>query len=128
MAFNATFNNILVISWRSVLLVECLDKTTDLSQVTDKLYDIILHRAHLTCAGFELTTLLVIGSDCIGSFKSSYHMITTTIVPVLFGSLQTFSYTNVYTVSVHTNKLKYFFLRKLFDCILYFHYYAYILT
>jgi hypothetical protein len=47
MAFDATFNNILVISWRSVLLVECPDKTTD------KLYDIILHRAHLTCAGFE---------------------------------------------------------------------------
>ena len=73
MAFNATFNNILVISWWSVLLVECPDKTTDLSQVTDKLYDIILHRALLTCAGFELTTSLVVGSDCIGSFKSSYH-------------------------------------------------------
>ena len=34
MVFNATFNNISVISWRSVLLV---GKTTDLSQVTDKL-------------------------------------------------------------------------------------------
>ena len=33
MMFNATFNNSSVISWRSVLLVE---KTTDLSQVTDK--------------------------------------------------------------------------------------------
>jgi len=32
--FNATFNNISVISWRSVLLVE---KTTDLPQVTYKL-------------------------------------------------------------------------------------------
>jgi hypothetical protein len=32
--FNATFNNISVISWRSVLLVV---KTTDLSQVADKL-------------------------------------------------------------------------------------------
>ena len=31
---NATFNNISVISWRSVLLVE---ETTGLSQVTDKL-------------------------------------------------------------------------------------------
>jgi uncharacterized membrane protein len=39
MVFNATFNNILVISWRSVLLVE---KTTDLWQVTDKLYHIML--------------------------------------------------------------------------------------
>jgi len=34
MVFNATFNNIAVISWRSVLLVE---KITDQSQVTDKL-------------------------------------------------------------------------------------------
>jgi hypothetical protein len=40
MVFNATFNNISVTSWRSVLLVE---KTTDLSQVTDKLYHMIIH-------------------------------------------------------------------------------------
>jgi hypothetical protein len=39
LVFNATFNNISVISWRSVLLVE---ETTDLSQVTDKLYHILL--------------------------------------------------------------------------------------
>jgi hypothetical protein len=37
MVFNATFNNISFISCRSVLLVE---KTTDLPQVTDKLYHI----------------------------------------------------------------------------------------
>ena len=35
MVFNATFNNICIIFWRSVLLVK---KTTDMSQVTDKLY------------------------------------------------------------------------------------------
>ena len=40
MVFNATFNNISVISWRSVLLVE---KTTDLPQVTDNLYHIMLY-------------------------------------------------------------------------------------
>ena len=40
MVFNATFNNISVKSWRSVLLVEDPEKTTDLQQVTDKLpYD-----------------------------------------------------------------------------------------
>jgi len=40
MVFNTTFNNISVISWRSVLLVEetgVPEKTTELPQVTDKL-------------------------------------------------------------------------------------------
>ena len=44
MVFNATFNNISVISWRSVLLVEetgVHGETTYLPQVTDKLYLII---------------------------------------------------------------------------------------
>jgi hypothetical protein len=38
MLFNATFNNISVISWQSVLLVEETEKITELPQVTDKLY------------------------------------------------------------------------------------------
>ena len=39
MVFNTTFNNISVISWQSVLLVEetgVQQKTTDMLQVTDK--------------------------------------------------------------------------------------------
>jgi len=37
MVFNASFNNISVISWQSVTLAEDPEKTTDLSQVTNKL-------------------------------------------------------------------------------------------
>ena len=47
------------------------EKTTDLSQVTDKLYHMVLYWVHLVWAGFELTTLVVIGTDCIGSCKSN---------------------------------------------------------
>ena len=60
--FNATFNNSLVILWWSVLLVE---KTTDLSPVTDKFYHIMLYTT--PWSRFELTTSVVIDTGYISS-------------------------------------------------------------
>ena len=58
------------------------EKTTDLSQVTDKLYHIMWYT--LPWSRFELTTSVVVGTDCIGSCKSNYHMITTTMASETF--------------------------------------------
>ena len=54
-------------------------KTIDLSQVTDKHYHIMLYTS--PWSRFELTTSVVIGTDCIGSCISNYHTITATTAP-----------------------------------------------
>jgi hypothetical protein len=55
---------------------EDTEKTTDLSQVTGKVYHIMLYTS--PWSRFELTTSVVIGTDCIGSCKSNFHTITAT--------------------------------------------------
>ena len=125
--FNVTFNNISVISWQSVLLVEetgGAEKTIDLKQVTDKLYHIMLYTS--LWSGFELTTSVLICTDCIGSCKSNYHTITPTAAQrkcechtdhwLIFPSLGpakrigfeciSFSYEICITQQFHVSKLK----------------------
>jgi hypothetical protein len=82
MEFNYIFNNISVISWRSVLFVEAAvlsRRNNHLSQVTDKLYHIILYTS--PWSRFDITTSVVIGTDCIDNCKSNYHAVMATTAP-----------------------------------------------
>ena len=58
------------------------EKTTDLPQVTDKLYHLCCIEYTLPWTGFELTTLVAIGTNCTGICEFNYHTITTTIAPI----------------------------------------------
>jgi len=64
MVFNSTFNNISVISWWSVVLMEDTGvpgETTDLLQVTDKHYHIIFCIEHISSSKSGIRTHNVSG-------------------------------------------------------------------
>ena len=73
--FNATFNNISVISWRSALLVE---KT----EVPGENHRPASHWKPLSHNVVSSTTLVVISTNCTYSCISNFHTITTTTSPV----------------------------------------------
>jgi len=78
------------------------EKNTNLPQVTDKVYHIMLY----TSPWFERSTSVVIGTDCTGSCKSNYHTITTTTPPPhpLLFSLVSLYYKLQYNIQYNTNE------------------------
>jgi hypothetical protein len=75
------FNNISVISWQLVLLVEETGVPRENHRHVASHWQTLSHnvsRYISPCTGFELTTLMVIGTDCTGSCKSNYDTMTTT--------------------------------------------------
>jgi hypothetical protein len=80
MVFNATFNNISVISWQSVLLVE------EKGEPRENHWPVASHWQTLSHNVVSSTPCLsgvrtLIGTDCTGSCKSNYHTIMTTTAP-----------------------------------------------
>jgi hypothetical protein len=83
MVLNVTFNNISAISWRSVLLVEetrIIGEKPTTCHKSLKFDHIMLYQVHLASVGFELAMLVVIGTDCISSYKC--NMITTPLIRI----------------------------------------------
>ena len=73
MVFNITFSNISFISWRRNRSTQRKPLTCRKS-LTNFITYVVSSKHRLN--GFELT-LVVMGTDCIGSYKSNYHTITT---------------------------------------------------
>jgi hypothetical protein len=71
-------------SWRKP---EDPEKTTDLSLVADILYHIMLYTS--PWSRFKLTTSVMAGTDCVGSCKFNYHVIT---APCIFTSFTSILY------------------------------------
>ena len=84
MVFNANFNNISVISWRTVLLVketrESRENHWPVASHWQTLSHNIVHPS--PWSRFELIASVVIGTDYIGSCKYNYHTITATTIPL----------------------------------------------
>jgi hypothetical protein len=88
--FNATFNNISIISVQSVLFVEEMGVSEEnhrsAGEVTDTPYHKMLHCARLAMVGFELTTLKVIGTNYMDICKYNYRTIMIDNTPFYFSN------------------------------------------
>ena len=68
----------------------------------------MLYQVHLVWAGFECKTLIVTGTDCIGSYKSNYYTITTTtaIRQLSYNFYTNFEFIMTHGVPIHSTDLK----------------------
>jgi hypothetical protein len=83
MVFYATFNNSLVISWRSVSLLEETGVPRENHQSVASHWQFLSHNVVSSTPRLSgiRTHNVVIGTDCRGSYTSNYHTITTTMAP-----------------------------------------------
>ena len=104
MVFNATFNIISAILWRSVLLVEETRGSRENHWPVTSNSQTLSHNvvSSTPWMGFKLTTLVVIGTDYTGSCKSNNHTITTTMAPVI-------RYKIIYTCAAFIAVVSFFF-------------------
>jgi hypothetical protein len=90
MALHATFNNISIISWWSVLLVEETRVPGENHRPAASHWQTLSHNVASITPSHERDSnsqhLVVICTDCIGSCKSKHHTITTTTAPGTFGN------------------------------------------
>ena len=93
MVFNTTFNNISVISWWQVLFVEETEVPGENHWTAARhkqIYYISCIEYTSPWVGLELTTLVLIGTDCTGKCKSNYSTIMTMTTPAINGTLRTY--------------------------------------
>ena len=84
MVLNATFNYILVISWWSVLLVEETrvpreNHRPDASHCQTLTHNVVPSTPRMSRIRLKL---VVMGTDCIGSYESNNHTIMATTAPI----------------------------------------------
>ena len=88
MVLNTTFNNISVISWQSVLLVEetgvLRENHWPVASHWQTLPHNVVSKTHRHEQDSNSQLIVVIGTDCVGSCESNYHTITITTPPVGF--------------------------------------------
>ena len=113
MVFNATFTNISVISWWSVLLVEEAGVPEENHRPAASYWQTLSHNVISSkprLNGIRTHMLVVIGTDYIGSCKSNYDTITNMTVPykliskpqyVILNSLP--YYSSMYVITITAN-------------------------